>query len=95
MDVEGLAALAVPVIIHLLQRQRVVPMPFSTLRLLKLVQAKTSRRSHIENLLLLILRCLIFRADPAGRRAAGDFPEAAGQWGGNVRARSCSSSTIR
>ena len=56
----GLAALALPIIIHLLQRQRVVQIPFSTLRFLKLVQSKTARRSRVENLLLLLLRCLVF-----------------------------------
>ena len=56
----GLFAVAAPVIIHLLQRRRVVQIPFSTLRFLKAISAKTTRRSRIENLLLLLLRCLIF-----------------------------------
>lgn len=80
----GLAALAVPIIIHLLQRKRVVPIPFSTLRLLKLVQAKTSRRSHIENLLLLILRCLIFAFILLAAARPVISPKIAGGWGGNV-----------
>jgi len=80
----GLAAIAVPIIIHLLQRKRVVPIPFSTLRLLKLVQAKTSRRSHIENLLLLILRCLIFAFILLAAARPVISPKTAGWWGGNV-----------
>src|SRR5271154_7116961 len=56
----GLAALAAPVIIHLWQRRRVVQGHFSTLRFLKIVAAKTSRSSRIENIILLLLRCLIF-----------------------------------
>ncbi len=56
----GLFAVAAPVIIHLLQRRRVVQIPFSTLRFLKAISAKTTRRSRIENLLLLLLRCLLF-----------------------------------
>ncbi|HZJ14985.1 MAG TPA: BatA and WFA domain-containing protein [Chthoniobacteraceae bacterium] len=56
----GFAALAVPIIIHLWQRKRVVKVPFSTLRFLKIVAARTSRSAKIENLLLLLLRCLIF-----------------------------------
>jgi hypothetical protein len=56
----GLLSVAAPIIIHLLQRRRVVQIPFSTLRFLKAISAKTTRRSRIENLLLLLLRCLIF-----------------------------------
>ncbi len=56
----GLGMLAAPILIHLWQRRRVVQVPFSTLRFLKLVAAKTSRSSRIENVLLLLLRCLVF-----------------------------------
>ncbi|MBM3892579.1 MAG: VWA domain-containing protein, partial [Verrucomicrobia bacterium] len=56
----GMFAVAAPVIIHLLQRKRVVIIPFSTLRFLKQIAAKTTRRSRIENLLLLLMRCAIF-----------------------------------
>src|ERR1700677_299255 len=56
----GLAALGAPILIHLWQRRRVVQVNFSTLRFLKIVAAKTSRSSRIENILLLLLRCLIF-----------------------------------
>ena len=80
----GLGALAVPLIIHLMQRRKVVPIPFSTLRFLKLVKARTSRRSHIENLLLLILRCLIFALILLAAARPVISPKAAGWWGGNV-----------
>lgn len=56
----GLAALAAPVLIHLWQRRRVVRVRFGTLRFLKIVAAKTSRSSRIENVFLLFLRCLLF-----------------------------------
>jgi hypothetical protein len=56
----GLGMLAAPILIHLWQRRRVVQVHFSTLRFLKIVAAKTSRSSRIENVLLLLLRCLIF-----------------------------------
>jgi len=56
----GLGMLSVPVLIHLWQRRRVVQVHFSTLRFLKIVAAKTSRSSRIENVILLLLRCLIF-----------------------------------
>jgi|GEM_PF-850863 len=55
----GFAALAVPIIIHLWQRRKVIQVKFSTLRFLKVVAAKTSRSAKIENLLLLLLRCLV------------------------------------
>src|SRR6187402_2492794 len=57
--VYGLAALAVPVLIHLWQRRKVIQVPFSTLRFLRIVAAKTSRASKIENWLLLLLRMLV------------------------------------
>ncbi|MDB6171375.1 MAG: hypothetical protein JWL59_686 [Chthoniobacteraceae bacterium] len=56
----GFGALLAPIAIHLWQRKRVVKVPFSTLRFLKVVAARTSRSAKLENLLLLLLRCLIF-----------------------------------
>ncbi|MDD5351334.1 MAG: BatA and WFA domain-containing protein, partial [Chthoniobacteraceae bacterium] len=56
----GLGALALPILIHLWQRRRVVQIPFGTLRFLKAVAARTRRSSRLENLLLLFLRCLVF-----------------------------------
>ncbi len=56
----GMAALAVPLAIHLWQRRKVVQFPFSTLKYLRAVAARTSRRARLENLLLLLLRCAIF-----------------------------------
>src|SRR5688572_29835640 len=55
----GFTALAVPIVIHLWQRRKVIQVKFSTLRFLKIVAAKTSRSAKVENLLLLLLRCLI------------------------------------
>src|SRR5262245_637648 len=55
----GFAALAVPILIHLWQRRKVIQVKFSTLRFLKIVAAKTSRSAKIENLFLLLLRCLV------------------------------------
>lgn len=80
----GLAAVSIPVIIHLLQRRRVVQVPFSTLRFLKLVIAKTSRRSRVENLLLLLLRCLIFALLILAAARPAMSPQAASFLGGNV-----------
>ncbi len=80
----GLAALALPVVIHLLQRKRVVTIPFSTLRFLKLVQSKTARRSRVENLLLLLLRCLVFALIALAAARPVVSPKAASWWGGSV-----------
>ncbi len=52
----ALLALAVPLLIHLWQQRRVVEVPFSTLRFLKVVAARTSRSARLEHLLLLLLR---------------------------------------
>ena len=56
----GLGALAAPILIHFWQRRRVVSMPFSTLKYLRVIAARTSRSAKLENVLLLLLRCLIF-----------------------------------
>ena len=52
----ALSALAVPLLIHLWQKRRVVEVPFSTLRFLKVVAARTNRSAKVEHLLLLLLR---------------------------------------
>ena len=54
----GLAA-AIPLILHLIQRLRIVRLPFSTIRFLELAKRKAARRTKIENILLLLLRMLI------------------------------------
>lgn len=56
----GMLAVAAPILIHFWQRRQVVPLPFSTLKYLRVVAARTSRSAKLENLLLLLLRCLIF-----------------------------------
>lgn len=54
----GLAA-AIPLILHMMQRRRVVPMKFSTIRFLKLAQKRSSNRIRMENLLLWLLRTMM------------------------------------
>lgn len=53
------AAAVIPLVLHLLQRRRAVTISFSTVRFLKLAQNHSSRRIHLESLLLLILRILL------------------------------------
>ena len=55
----ALGALAAPIIIHLWHKRRVIQVHFSTLRFLKLAAAKSSRSSRLENIVLLLLRCLV------------------------------------
>ncbi len=54
--VAGLALASVPLIIHLLNRQRFRPMPWAAMRFVLAAYKKTRRRANLENLLLLLLR---------------------------------------
>ncbi len=54
----GFAAL-LPLVLHLLQRRRVVRVPFSTLRFLQLAEKKSTSRIRLENVLLWLLRTLL------------------------------------
>jgi hypothetical protein len=54
----GLAAIAVPVLIHLINRERKVVVEFPSLMFLQRIPYRSVRRQKIRHLLLLILRCL-------------------------------------
>src|SRR5437016_13039177 len=54
----GLAAVAVPVIIHLIHRERRVVVPFPSLMFLQRIPYRSVRRQKLRHLLLLALRCL-------------------------------------
>jgi len=54
----GLAAIAIPVIIHMINRERKVVVEFPSLMFLERIPYKSVRRQKIRHLLLLILRCL-------------------------------------
>ena len=82
--ISGLALLAVPILIHLWQRKKVVQVPFSTLRFLKIIAARTSRSSKIENLLLLLLRCLLVALVALAAARPVVSTEATKLFGGNV-----------
>lgn len=56
----GLAATAVPIIVHLVRRTRAPRVDFPSLMFVRRVPQRTIRRRRIQNLLLLILRCLAF-----------------------------------
>ncbi len=55
----GLALLAVPVVIHLLNRQKPQAMPFPAFRFLKLKRTTNRRKMRLQNLLLLLARLLV------------------------------------
>jgi hypothetical protein len=53
----GLAALAVPIYLHLVQRERRVVVEFPSLMFLRKIPYKSVRRRKVRNLVLLLLRC--------------------------------------
>ena len=55
----GVAAIAVPILIHLLLRQRPKPRPWAAMRWLLAAAQAAQRRYRLTNLLLLLLRCLV------------------------------------
>jgi hypothetical protein len=52
----GCLAMLIPLVLHLLARQRAPERPFSTLQFLKMSVAKTARRRRLRDMLLLALR---------------------------------------
>src|SRR3954462_12605382 len=54
----GLAAIAVPVIIHLVNRERKVVVEFPSLMFLQRIPYRSVRRQKIRHILLLLMRCL-------------------------------------
>src|SRR3954468_4006969 len=54
----GLSALAIPVLIHLINREKKVVVQFPSLMFLHKIPYKSVRRQKIRHLLLLIMRCL-------------------------------------
>jgi len=55
----GAAAIALPVVFHLIRRTTREKMPFSSLMFLKPSPPRVTRRSRLEHILLLILRCAV------------------------------------
>ncbi|MBN1903440.1 BatA domain-containing protein [Candidatus Sumerlaeota bacterium] len=56
----GTLAAAIPVVLHLLSRQRSKRIPFTALFLLRRVDVQTARRHKLVDILLLLLRTLLF-----------------------------------
>ncbi|HCO93399.1 MAG TPA: hypothetical protein DIU00_05515 [Phycisphaerales bacterium] len=55
----GIAAVSLPIILHMIRRQTRKRVTFSSLMFLRTAVPRFKNRSHIENLPLLILRCII------------------------------------
>src|ERR1700722_9292993 len=55
----GVAAIAAPILIHLLMRQRPRRMKWAAMRFLEAVVRRNERRLRVEDWLLLALRCLL------------------------------------
>jgi hypothetical protein len=55
----GMAAVALPIILHMIRRQTRKRVTFSSLMFLRTTVPRFKNRSHLENLPLLILRCII------------------------------------
>lgn len=56
----GALAVAVPVVFHLIRRTTRDKVPFSSLMFLRPSPPRVTRRSRLENILLLLLRCTVF-----------------------------------
>jgi len=59
-------AAAIPVILHLVHRQKARELPFSTLRFLRISVQKTRRRRRIQDVLLMLLRAAVLVLIAAG-----------------------------
>jgi len=55
----GIAAVSLPIILHMIRRQTRKRVTFSSLMFLRTAVPRFKNRSHLENLPLLILRCII------------------------------------
>ena len=78
----GGLAVALPVLFHLIRRTTKEQMPFSSLMFLKPVPPRMTKRSRLEHILLLLLRCLVICllafafARPFVQKPLGTDPEA-------------------
>ena len=54
----GLVAAAGPIIIHLLLRRRFRKVAWAAMKLLRLSEVRSRRKTRLEELILLVLRCL-------------------------------------
>src|SRR6266852_328042 len=68
----GLAAIAVPILIHLIQRERKVVVHFPSLMFLRKIPYQSVQRRKIHNWLLLLLRTAVILLDRSASMGYGD-----------------------
>lgn len=73
-------AIATPIIIHLLNRRRFKIVPWAAMRFLLAAQRKNSRRMRVEQIILLVLRCLLLALLLAAMLSVTPWAEAAWRW---------------
>jgi len=81
----ALAAAAVPLLLHLLQRRKTVRVLFPTLRFLKLAERRSASRIRLENLLLWLVRTLLIVVLALAFAAPVLRNSAAAKWAGSNR----------
>jgi hypothetical protein len=74
-------AAAIPVVLHMINRQRAKDLPFSTLRFLQLSVQKTRRKKRIHDILLMVLRAAVLLLIAAGL-AKPTVTSLSSLWGG-------------
>ena len=79
----GIIAMAIPIVIHLLFRRRRKPVTWGAMRLLIEAINRNRRRSRIQNILLLVARCLVLLL--VGFALARPFLSGSGLLGGDSR----------
>jgi hypothetical protein len=74
-------AAAIPVVLHMINRQRAKNLPFSTLRFLQVCAEKTRRKKRIHDILLMVLRAAVLFLIAAGL-AKPTVTSLSSLWGG-------------
>lgn len=78
-------AAAIPVVLHMINRQRAKDLPFSTLRFLRLSVQKTRRKKQVHDILLMVLRAAVLFLIAAGL-AKPTVTKLSSLWGGAHKA---------
>jgi len=81
----AMLAAAIPVILHMISRQKAKDMPFSTLRFLRISAQKTRRRRRVHDLLLMLLRMAVLMLIALGL-AQPTLTNLSSFWGGGISA---------
>src|SRR5688572_13584785 len=55
----GLAAVGIPIVVHLMHRAKTAPLDWPTLRFIKVARQQSAQRARIKNILVLFARCLM------------------------------------